>query len=322
MFKLIYSSEDYLLDRRVAEMRTQLELTAGDVETVIVDSDNITAEQLLEQLDFSPLFATARLVVLHKLPLWDEGGRRSQLLSQVKDNLLNYFQSPPDGQWVVATAGKISMQNPLVAELKKLSALEEIKPPTAGERLRIIKLESTARGLMLGENELKAISEAGQNLYFICSMFDKWTLLPGLKIDGQLLQLEGIGADSEGAIFAFTDAIILGQGKKALLEMRRLQEAGEPGLKILATVNRQLMTLAKVKGWGEEGRLSADIAVDIGDKKGFRTKRLMQDAERISWQRLRLLFGLICKTDVSIKTSRFSESMALEYLAISAAHQA
>lgn len=322
MFKLIYSSEDYLLDRRVTELRKQLELTAGDVETVIIDSDNITAEQLLEQLDFSPLFATARLVVLHKLPLWDEGGRRSQLLSQVKDNLLAYFRSPPDGQWVVATAGKISVQNPLVAELKKLSALEEIKSPTTGERLSFIKLEATTRGLAIGENELKAISEGGQNLYFICSMFDKWCLLPTLKIDAQLLQLEGIGVDSEGAIFAFTDAIIVGQGKKALLEIRRLQEAGEPGLKILATVNRQLMTLAKVKGWGEEGRSPADIAIDIGDKKGYRTKRLLQDAERISWARLRLLFGLICKTDVSIKTGRFSEGMALEFLALNAANPA
>jgi len=321
VFRLICSPEAYLLERRVAELQAQMEREYGEVEIVVVSREDINAEQLWEMLDFSPLFAAARLVILHRLPLWDEAGRRSQLLTQVKDSLLAYIQSPPDGQWVVATTSKVSAQNPLVAELKKLARVEEIKAPATGERLAIIKQEAANRGLVIGENELKLISEGKQDLYFIITMLDKWSLLPEIKINIDWLQQEGIGGDSDGAIFAFADAIIMGQSKKALEALQRLQQAGEPGLKILATVNRQLMTLTKVKGWGEEGRAASEIAVDIGDKKGFRTKRLLQDAQRIEWYRLRELFGLIAKTDVTIKTSRLLDNTALEYLALKAGNQ-
>ncbi|MGE5380587.1 MAG: DNA polymerase III subunit delta [Methylocystaceae bacterium] len=321
MFRLIAGTEDYLLDRRIDELLRQMEQETGEVETVVVSSEDITAEQLLELLDFSPLFAAARFVVLKKLPLWDEGGRRSGLVNQVKDSLISYIQAPPEGQWVAATTNKTSVQNPLVAELKKFSALEEIKTPSSGQRLAIIRQEAEYRGLNIGEPELKMLSESGQDLYFICTLFDKWSLIPELKINRKVLLAEGIGADSEGAIFAFSDALILGETPKAMVELQRLQEAGEPALRILATVNRQLMTLVKVKGWSQEGRNAAEIAADIGDKKGYRSKRLLQDAAKVDWHRLRMVSKLICDTDTAIKTSRFPEGMALEYLALSATKQ-
>jgi len=321
VFKLICSPDEYLLESRIAEWQAQLEQQYGELETVVVSRDDITAEQLFETLDFSPLFASARLVILNRLPLWDESGRRSALLNQIKDGLLAYIQDPPEGQAVIATAIKVAAQNPLVSELKKLGAFEEIKTPTPGERKTILQQAAARRGLVISENELKLLSESKPGLFYLITLFDKWTLIPGIKISRELLEQEGVVAASEGPIFAFTDALILGQASRALAELKHLQEAGEPGLKILATINRQLMTLSKVKGWGEEGRSASEIAADIGDKKGFRSKRLLQDAERIDWRRLSMLFCLICATDIAIKTSRFSETMALEYLAFNAAHR-
>lgn len=320
MFKLIVSSEDYLLQHRIEEIRQQMSATE-DIEMVVVSNENITAEQLFEMLDFSPLFAASRLVVLHKLPLWDESGRRTQLLSQVKDGLLAYLQNPPTGQLVIATTNKVSAQNPLVGEFKRQAALEEIKAPGPGERQTLIKAEATRRGLAINDQELKLISESKQDLMFIMTMLDKWRLLPDIKINLAWLQQEGLMAGSEGAIFAFTDAIVLGNSKRALTELKNLQDEGEPSLKILATVNRQLMTLAKVKGWSEEGRPVQEIAGDIGDKKGFRTKRLIQDTQRLEWYRLRRLFGLIASTDIAIKTSKMPEEMAMEFLALQASNQ-
>lgn len=313
MFRLIYGQEDYLVDLRLNEIESEMFRRYGDVETVIIDGEEAEKEELLASLEFSSLFANARLTVWKRAPIWGQPGeKKAALMSGLREDLPAYIDNLPDGLWVVATAREVSDKNPLVKELKRRSAVEEIKVPDFKQRQEIIYREACNRGLELESKIVEEMARGGQDLYYIVTLLDKLALLPDQRVDGKILAEEGIVEAAN--VFALSDAIVLGNRAKALKELRRLWQAGQPYLMVLATINRQLMTLAKVKGWIDEGLDYKEVAARLGQKKEYKVRRDYEKAEKVEWERIRYLFRLYWETDVLLKTSRMNYERAFEYL--------
>ena len=72
---LIYGQERYLIDKEIERVRAGLGRNCGaEPEVVFIDADELTPEQLLEQLDFSPLFALERVIEGQNPPQGSQSG--------------------------------------------------------------------------------------------------------------------------------------------------------------------------------------------------------------------------------------------------------
>lgn len=117
----------------------------------------------------------------------------------------------------------------------------------------------------------------------------------------------------EHTVFELIDAIGRKDGPQALRLLRRLAEAGEHPMRLLAMVIYRFRTLVQVKELGERGQAQEDIAISLGYRP-FVVLRALEQAKNFSWPLLEAIYRELLAVDVSIKRGQSEPMAALEVL--------
>ena len=120
-------------------------------------------------------------------------------------------------------------------------------------------------------------------------------------------------ASGTARIFDLLDAVAEGRGSDALRQLRRLLAGGEPPLRILATLSRQMRTLLLVRLLLDRGHGAAEIQRRLGVHP-YVVRKAVQQVAALGVRELAAGLLACVETETDVKTGRQSDEAALELL--------
>jgi len=311
----LWGEEGYLIDKKIKEIISAVAQENGDEpEVVWVDADEMGALELGQTLEFSPLFALSRVVII-KRPAWlGKSTRKVRKTEESLQVLQDYFQHENQGQVLILTSVEHNASNPVAKFLDKNAQVINIKAPSPKEMEDWCKTELSRRNLKVAPAGLKRIVNAGQDMYYMENFFEKLALMGKQELGVNEIDQQ-LDSKQEINVFKLIDALLSRNLKASLAAFYQLQEQGEPHLKIFYMISRQFFTFSRVKFYQEMGYSSAKIAAATS-QKDFTVKKMMDKSSAFSSAEIRSLFGRLLEMDTSFKSESKDPRILMETLLV------
>lgn len=312
----LWGEESYLIDRKVQEIISAVEKENGEEpEIVLVDADEVSQLELGQTLDFSPLFAFGRVVVIKK-PAWlGKSSRKAKKIEESLQVLQDYFQHDHHGQVLIIISAEHNATNPVTKLLDKKAQVINIKPLVPRELEEWCKAGLSRRNVRIVPAALKRIVNSGQDMYYLVNLIEKLSLIYAGESVGINEIEEQLDSRQEVKVFKLTDALLTCNLKASLLAYRQLQEQGEHHLLLLHMITRQFLSLSKVKFYHETGYSSGKIS-ELTSQKDFVVKKMLDKSPQFSTNRIRIIFEKLLETDASFKNESKDPSILMEALIV------
>lgn len=313
----LWGEEAYRIDQEIEGIVRHWQAEWGqEPEVAFIDSSDLTPQQLLESLEFSPLFALQRIVVIKRPEFLNKAGRQTSRLRDFQSILENYINQMPSGQVLILTSQQRNATNPLVKLLEKNGQVVACSPLSEKELAQWIEKQFADQGRQAQAKLINRLVRSGQDMFYLQNLIDKLCLMvptgtiPESCLEGQLESRE------EVRIFGMIDGITARNPQKALNAYQRLRAQGEENIPMLAMINRQMQTLAMVKYHQEKGLSRAEIAKTTG-QKDYTVRKMMEVTRNFSWEALEKIFALLLETDVGMKSTSKDPDLLMEILLVS-----
>lgn len=325
MFYILYGEDDFSIYQALGEIKEGL----GDagtlaVNTVSLDGEHLTLNELRHNCNTVPFLAPYRLVVVKGLLKQFEpgkgelrsGGRAvtktDDKLKEWKD-LASYTKQIAPTTVLVLIDGKLGKQNPLLKELSPLAELRVCPLLRRGKLTTWIRQWVTGKNGAITPEATDLLAQLiGGNLWAMSNEIDKLLLYAqGRSIEeNDVRQL--VSYAQEANIFALVDAVLERHPKIAHRILHRLYQEGASSAYVLVMITRQLRLIVQTKELSS--RLSpSQIQAKLGLRSYALDKTLAQ-AKSYDFDRIKQAYGRLLETDADIKTGRYNDRIALELL--------
>lgn len=312
----LWGSEGYLIDKKIEELVDELTATSGEVpEIVRVDADEISPAELGYILEFSPLFAMSRVVII-KNPWWlGKSSRKAKKTDERLQVLEDYFQRNNDGQVLILTATENNTTNPVNKFLIKMARVINIKSLPPKELEKWCGKEMEKRKIQASPAVISRIASSGQDMYYLENMLDKLSLIGRKGLLGMEELDEHLDSQHETSVFKLTDALLNRNLKLSLAAFHELIEQGQSHLLLLAMITQQYITLSKVLFYHKSGHSSTQIAQLTG-QKDFVVKKMLDKSSRFTPGDIRLIFDKLLAADITFKSESKDPQIIMETLLV------
>lgn len=311
----LWGEESYRIDREIKAVVDRMRDTYGEEPELLLVDDELSPQQLLETLEYSPLFAMQRVVVLKRPAFLDKAGRKAARARDYEKVLDSYFRQAQEGQVLIITSHEKAGTNPIVKMLEKQARVIAC-PRWAAQDIRTwVEAELAARGRQANPQLMDRLAQSGQDQYYLVNLIDKLCLMVPQGIIPVSALEDQIEVRSEIKIFSLIDGITARQSARALNAYHRLRQQGEDPIGILAMINRQMQTLVAVKNYHDKGFSKASI-VEVTGQKEYTVRKMTEVSRNFSWNGLERIFSLLLDTDVGLKSSSTDSDMLMEMLLV------
>jgi len=325
MFYILYGEDDFSIHQALGEIKEGL----GDagtlaVNTVSLDGEHLTLNELRHNCDTVPFLAPYRLVVVkgllkHFEPRKGElrsGGRAvtktDDKLKEWKD-LASYTKQMTPTTVLVLIDGKLSKQNPLLKELSPLAKSRVFSVLRSKSLTTWIQQWVTEKNGAITPEATDLLAQLiGGNLWLLSNEIDKLLLYAeGRSIEeNDVRQL--VSYAQEANIFALVDAVLERQPEIAYRILHRLHQEGASSAYVLVMITRQLRLIVQTKELSS--RLSpTQIQAKLG-LKSYALDKTLDQAKSYNFERIKQAYSRLLETDVHIKTGKYNDQIALELL--------
>ena len=316
MVYYLWGQESYLIDRKIKDIVTGVREAMGEEpEVVPVDADEMGALELGQTLEFSPMFALSRVVII-KNPGWlGKSGRKMRKTEESLQVLQDYLQHDNHGQVLIVTSFEHNASNPVTKLLGKKAQVMNIKPLNSKDLEEWCKFELERRNVRIAPAALNRIVNSGQDMYYLENLFEKLSLMGTTEVLSANQVEEHLDSKQDIKVFKLTDALLNRNLKASLAAFYQLQEQGEHHLLLLHMITQQFLTLSKVKFYQELGYSSSKIA-EVTAQKDFIVKKMVDKSSHFSTVEIRTIFNKLLATDTSFKSEGKDPRIIMESLLV------
>ncbi len=312
----LWGSESYLINHKIEEIVAEMTAHSGeDAEVIPVDGDETSPQELGTILDFSPLFAMSRVVIIRNPGWLGKAPRKAKKAEGYLQVLEDYLQRDNQGQILVLTAVEHNAANPIAKMLQKKARVINIRPLAAADMEKWCRLELEKRQEKAAPAAIARIAGSGQDMYYLENMFEKMSLLHREQVWGVAEIEEHLDSREETKVFKLTDALLNRNLKMSLAAFSQLLEQGQPHLLILAMITQQFLTLSKVMFGAEAGYSNTQIAAALG-QKDFVVKKMRDKSANFDRQHIRTVFGRLLEADTILKSQSKDPRIVMETLLV------
>lgn len=302
---VIAGEERFFVERATAALRRAVVGAEGDAfNEEVFQGKGGSAKRILEAARTLPMMAQRRFVLVRGV---------DQLSDADQEQLAGYLDNPVDTTCLVLTADKLDGRSKLARSAKKLGVLSTAVPLKQSGVRRFIEGEARQRKLQLRADAAAALADAlGTDLAAIDDALERLELYVG---PGNAIDLAAVEACVSRArvesIWALVDAIGLRDRRTALGAAASLLSAGEPPLRILALIARQLRMVARVRGALQAG-MAPQEAARVAGAPPFKAQELAASARRFAPRTLAQAFCVVAETDLALKGSKRPGEVVLQ----------
>lgn len=308
---LVHGSEAYLVRSFVDRLRSLAVEPALNVQ--VFDGAEHPLQEVLEAARQLPMFGPRRIVVA-LADAWLSGGRGT-LGAQDVAALEAYAADPTPSTTLAFVAAEPDRRLKAVKVIEQAGQVVRCEAPGQREAPQWVERRAAERGRRISRGAAQLlVALVGADLGRLDTELAKVLDFAG---DGAVVDEDHVRAVASAVptarIFDLLDAVAERRVADAARQLSLLLENGEPPLRALAALTRQMRTLLQVRllaerGWGAE-QLQKRLRVHP-----YVVKKSLRQAR--GWDPRELAQGLLAcvETETDIKTGRINDEAALDLL--------
>ena len=257
----------------------------------IYDAAETPPEAIISACNSYSLFGEGTFVLLKNLGSWN---------ATQKAKIVDYLKNPSPDADLVMLGTKLGAREKLLVAAKEAGEVHNFEQPTGKALARwavgyakkqgLIMPEDVAQGLVARcSNDKVRVSRETEKLALyateMATMEDVEVLCP---------------PDLQSNIFAFVDALGMGNRSKALGLLEALVRTGEPPLRIVHMIRRQFRLLARAKALFAGGASRSEVASTL-KIPSFVARKFQEQAQKLSEEDLENALALTLKLESGLK---------------------
>lgn len=282
-----------------------------------LEGETLAPATLIEHCQALPFLSPCRAVIVEGLGKRLEQKEGESFLSTLRDFLPRL---PSTTLLIFRERVRLSATHPLVALVRPLGEVQEFTPPKGRDLSLWIAQEVRRQGAEITPAACDLLAATvGTDTAILRREVEKLAIYVGPqgRIDERLVaELASEARLSD--IFALVDAIGQRRRARAMLELRRLLQAGQHPLYILSMIVRQFRLLLEVKGLPPGDRRPEQVARILG-LHPFVAEKVVAQAQRLQREELQRIYSRLVEVDREIKTGRRDGEVALELAVVEVA---
>lgn len=312
----IWGNEAFLIDEEIKSLIRQIQEESGDESEILsLEADYLEPLQLLEALDYAPLFSVKRVVII-KRPVWLGKSRKRRSKTDEYLRVLEAYLKRPSSDQLIIISGE---ENPTSLGLEKRLGpgfkTLQIKQPETAELAKWVQRQFEQGGRGIKPELARMVAGSGQDMYYLMNLIDKLCLMaPNEPVQMKELEAE-LDSGEEIRVFKLSDALLRRDIRASMQAFLQLLDQGESEVLFLYIIVRQFIQMAKVKQYAGEGRNNKDIEALTG-LKSWAVKAKKEQASRFSWDEIAYLFKAFLDADTRMKSTSQEDRMIMEQLIV------
>ncbi|MGI8649697.1 MAG: DNA polymerase III subunit delta [Rubrobacter sp.] len=294
---LLYGDDEERKTRSVEKVRA-----GRNAETF--DAADATPESVLSECNSFSLFGDSIFVLVRNLDAWN---------AAQKAKLLNYVANPSEGSDLVMLASKIGAREKLLIAVSKAGEAHEFKQPTGKSLEKWLVQHTKKQSLTVPEDVAQEmISRCSGDKARLVGEVEKLSLYCG-ENEATLEAVDLlIAPDVQSNIFDFVDALGAGRIGRAVQTLGKLSATGEPPMRVLFMIRRQLQLIARAKALVSRGAPRPEVARDLKIPP-FVAKKLDEQGRRFTENDLERALAVVLDLERGLKGgSNLPDALQLE----------
>lgn len=262
----------------------------------VAATKNQELNQIIDQLQTTPWGNGVKIVAVT-----DADNIPADLLTK----LVNWLDKHPDRNCLALFFKKLDRRLKAVKQLVAIGTEIKCDPIKGEELVRWIKDYLSLQDKKMSQEVLdEFLARVGNNLHLITNELEKLLLYVEDNSSINLTDVELVtsvtpGQLEHGVIFKLVDAIAAREGETALAILRELLDGGEPPLRILPLIDRQLRLILAAK---TRGQLQiAQTAKMMGENQDYALKKIQRYQNNYTLEQLYTGFEQIIVADSELK---------------------
>lgn len=309
----IWGEEEYLVEQEVGKIIGQLQQTSGEeLERVVVDADELDAMGLARALEFSPLFALNRVVIIRR-PAWlGKSNRKNKKIDEVCQVLSDSW-SQGEGQTIIITAAERNATNPVVKLLEREARVIHCQTLDSKQLSRWISDEFARRQRRVTQPAIALLVKSGLDMYYLQNLIEKLGLIVSDRDITEKDVQEQFTLRQDINVFKLIDSLMSRDLVGAMNAYRQLLVQGEHQVFMLYMIIRQFSIMAQVKCHKDNGLTTKQTAA-ITSQKEFVVRKMWGKCSQFTQEEIKDMFALFLEADISFKTTGKSPGIVMELL--------
>jgi DNA polymerase-3 subunit delta len=337
VFYILHGKEEFGRSKELAGMRAKLadgDQAMAQLNTTILDGKYLTLGELRHACDTIPFLYDRRLVIVHGLLSWlvqgkggkEEGTQESQEPASRRaflNELTAYLPIlPPTTRLVFVEERTLAASHPVIKLAqeegqKDRAFVKHFKLPKEWELPNWIQQRARDAGGEISWDASRLMATlAGNDLRLLDQEIDKLLLYA----NGQQVTETDVRAlvsrARESSVFDLVDHVGRREADKALRLLHRLLDEGEPPLRLMAMLARQVRILIQVSEL-QASRMTQDQIAKRLKLHPYVVKKGLAQAHNFDMRQLEKAHALLVETDWMIKTGDMEGVLALDMLVVS-----
>ncbi len=323
MVYILWGEDDFSLNQALKEIKRGL----GDEEfletnTTVLDGKNLSPDELALILNATPFLSEKRLVIVKGLLGRFEvnGAKRGKKQSGLEGEekvkpVAECISRMPESTVLILIEERVSGRNPLFSALAPLAQVKAF-PLLKGRQLEswVKRWVERNGGSISPQAALELSRLVGSNLWVMASEIDKLISYTG----GRRIELEDVNKlvsyAQQTSIFTMVDAILESKAALAQSLLQRLLREGVSPPHLLFVLSRQLHRVLRAKVLKEQGVSDSQIQSRLNITQDFVLRKTLEQAQRFSLNKLKMIYPRLLEADLSIKTGKLGGELALDLL--------
>ncbi len=325
MLYILWGPDDFSINEALAEIKRGIgDQTVLLTNTTTLDGQQMTLDELKAVCETVPFLAEKRLVTVEGLlelfeppKRYEREKKKTRLSNRQSEfkSLGDYIDKIPDSTILVLIGNDIKATNPLLKELKDKAKVRRFLLLRDDELRAWVEKRVKREG---GTMSSKAVSLLGKlvggNLWIMASEIDKLiAFASGRRIEEE--DVKAIVSHAQQAnIFAMVDAIFESRVRMAEQLLQQLLQRGATPVYIMIMISRQVRLMVRAKELKNQGKSKMVIQNQLGLAQEFALRKTLEQADRYSLERIKEVYHKLLEADLSIKTGRYEDELALNLL--------
>jgi DNA polymerase III subunit delta len=344
MFYILHGEDELARSEQVTEFREKVgEESVRDLNTTILDGRKATLAELCHASDAVPFLAEKRLVIVEGLLTRlatrrgksESEGEPSGTAKEFLAGLLDYLPHVSDSTRLVFVEPRtLPPTNPVIKLARQTDkrTVKEFPLPSKESMPRWVQKRAAQHGGEITPQAALALvtavgydprptdrdrtPEQGNKLRRLDQEIQKllahanWSR-PVTPEDVQKL----VSGAQQGDLFGMVDALAVGDGKRAMVEMHRLIDQGKAPLELFGLIVRQFRLMIELKELADQGIASPEAAERLS-LHPFVADKADKQARAFSMAQLEAIYRRLLEMDVQIKTGQTEDVAALDLLVV------
>jgi len=331
----IFSGPDsFSIRQELTRMKTSLgQPDMAGLNCAEVESSALSPVDLASLVQTMPFLAEKRLVIIRGLlaafePRQRPGSSEGEAESETKNSgapkketsmapLLEVLSNVPPTTDLVLVEQKVSQKNPLYSRLSKDAVVREFPLPAGAELERWIVQRARERGGIIDSAAAHILADnVGPDLWTLDSELQKLLLYTnGQAITEAEVRLL-VSQVREASVFALIDAVMASRTGPALGFAHQLLDGGTSPFQLLSLLARQMRLLLIAKEMACQDMSHQNMAAALGFRSPWAARKLAQQAEGYSYQRLKAMYRRLVDEDLALKTGKRSPELGMDMLVV------